>query len=549
MSATLPAPGVRRGPRLLGLLSSTDHKHLGLLTVGGAFAFFCVGGLLAVLMRSELSAPELQVLSQATYNQVFTIHGSTMFYLFGVPMALGFGLYLVPLQIGASGLQWPRLALLGFWLFVGAGVLMYAGFLTQDGAGRAGWFAFDPLSDDVGTPGPGMDLWVISIFLAGLAGLLWAVSVLATIIRRRTPDMTMLRLPVFTWAMVVTCLMTLVAFPALLLAMGLLFVERHGVDVFSQPDGAIFYQQLFWFFGHPVVYVVFFPFLAAASEAIATSAGQRFFGYRFLVVSLLAFAAMSVAVWGHHMFTTSSVDNRFFALTSTAILVPAGVEYFDNLATMFRGRIRMRASFLFACGFMVMFLIGGLSGVFVGSPPLDYDAHDTYVVVAHFHYTLVGGSVFGMFAGIYHWFPKVTGRRLGERLGHWHFWFMALGTLLTFIPQFFLGREGMVRRIADYPQSEGWATLNTLSTIGAFIILVSLLLFLANLIRSLRLGAPGGPDPWDGHTLEWATSSPPPRYNFATVPPVRSYAPLLDLKDETAEAEGGSEPSPVGGPP
>ncbi|HEV2771174.1 MAG TPA: cbb3-type cytochrome c oxidase subunit I [Solirubrobacteraceae bacterium] len=535
MSATLPAPGVRRGARLLGLLSSTDHKHLGLLVCGGAFVFFCAGGLLAVLMRSELAAPELQVISKEAYNQVFTMHGSTMFYLFSGPMALGFGLYLVPLQIGAGGLKWPRLALLGFWLFLGAGLLMYAGFLTNEGAGRAGWFAFDPLSDDVGTPGTGMDLWVIAVILAALAGMLWAASILATIIRRRTPDMTMLRLPVFTWSMVVTCLLTLVAFPALLLAMGLLFLERHGLEVFSQPGGAIFYQHLFWFFGHPLVYIVFFPFLAAASEAIATSAGQRFFGYKFFVGSLLVFAALTVGVWGHHMFVTSSVDNRFFSLTTTAIIVVAGVEYFDNLATMFRGRIKIRASFLFACGFLVTFLIGGLSGIWVASPPLDYNSHDTYSVVGHFHYTLFGGTVFGMFAGIYHWFPKITGRLLGERLGRWHFWLMLLGGLVTFIPQFFLGEQGMVRRIADYPQSEGWTTLNALSTIGAFIILLSLLIFVANLLRSLRLGKPGGPDPWDGHTLEWATSSPPPRYNFAAVPPVRSYAPLLDLKQETDE--------------
>ncbi|MDQ3609612.1 MAG: cbb3-type cytochrome c oxidase subunit I [Actinomycetota bacterium] len=535
MSATLPAPGVRRGPRLLGLFSSTDHKHLGLLVCGGAFLFFCVGGLLAILMRTELSAPDMQVIGQETYNQVFTIHGSTMFYLFATPMALGFGLYLVPLQIGAAGLTWPRLALLGFWIFLGAGLLMYAGFLTQNGAGRAGWFAFDPLSDDVGTPGTGMDLWVISVFLSALAGILWAASILATIIRRRAPGMTMLRMPVFSWGMVVACLMTLVAFPALLAAMGLLFLDRHGVGVFSEPGGPILYQHLFWFFGHPVVYVVFFPFLAAASEAVAVNAGQRFFGYRFLVASLLAFAALSVSVWGHHMFTTSSVDNRFFALTSTAILVPAGVEYFDNLATMFRGRIRFRVSFLFACGFLVLFLIGGLTGIFLGSPTLDTNVHDTYFVVGHFHYTLLGGTVFGMFAGIYHWFPKVTGRLLGERPGRWHFWLLALGTLLTFIPMFFLGHEGMVRRIADYPQSAGWQTLNTLSTIGAFVILLSLLIFVANLIRSLRLGAPSGPDPWEGHTLEWATSSPPPRYNFSAVPPVRSYAPLLDLREKAAQ--------------
>jgi cytochrome c oxidase subunit 1 len=519
--------------RVVGLLTSTDHKHVGLLTGAAAFGFFGLAGLLALLMRTELAQPGLQVLQDETYNQVFTIHGSTMFYLFASPMAMAFGLYLVPLQIGASQIMWPRVALLGLWLLLGAGALMYGGFLTQGGAGKAGWFAFDPLSDDVGTPGTGQDLWTLAVLLAGLSGILQAACILATIVRRRTPQMTMLRMPVFTWAMLVSTLMVITAYPALELAMGLLYIDRTtGADVYDGAVGPIVYQHLFWFFGHPVVYIVFFPFLGAIAEAIATSCGKRFFGYPFMVGSLLVFAALSMAVWGHHMFTTSAVQNRYFALTTTAILVVAGIEYFDSLGTMWRAKIRFRTSMLMSLGFLGVFLIGGTTGIFVASPPLDYHVHDTYFVVAHFHYTLFGGTVFGMFAGIYHWFPKVTGRVLDERLGKVHFALMLPGALLAFIPMFFLGHEGMTRRIANYPDNPGWGTLNLLATIGAFVILASILVFVVNVVRTLRGGVDAGDDPWDGQTLEWATTSPPPPHNFDALPPVRSYAPLLDLKQE-----------------
>ena len=531
MSAGVAA-GRRPAVSVLGAVASTDHKHIGLVTAGAAFVFFLIGGALALLMRTELAQPGLRVLSDDAYNQVFSMHGSTMFYLFGVPMALALGLYLVPLQVGAAEIVWPRLALLGFWLFLGGGSIMYAGFLTDQGANKSGWTAFDPLSDSTFSPGTGTDFWIVGVFLGALAAMLWAACVLATIMRRRAPGMTMLRIPIFCWSMVVTCLLVLTSFPAVLAAMGLLYVDRHYGGVLEGASGAITYQHLFWFYGHPVVYIVFFPFFGAAVEAIAASARRRFFGYRGMVFSLLGFAALSMSVWGHHMFTTGQVTNRYFALTSTALIVPAGIEYLSSNATMWGGRIRLRTSMLFALGLLFLFLLGGLSGIFTGSPPLDYHVHDTYFVVAHFHYTLFGGTIMGFFAGAYHWFPKVTGRRLGEGLGKVHFGLTVVGGLLTFVPMFFLGHEGMVRRISDYPADAGWEGLNVVSTVGAFVIALGMVVFIVNVAQSLRLGPVAGDDPWDGHTLEWATTSPPPRHNFDALPPVRSYAPLLALREQ-----------------
>jgi cytochrome c oxidase subunit I len=531
MSATV-TPAARAQPMLLERIASTDHKRIGAATVTTALGWFFAAGLLALLMRTELAAPGLQIVSRDTYNQLFTMHGSTMFFLFASPMAVGIGLYLVPLQIGASDLIWPRVALFGFWLFLGAGLAMWSGFLTRDGAARAAWFAFVPLSDANSTPGTGQDLWVIGVAVSQFGVMLMGITLLATVVRRRAPGMTLLRMPFFTWSQVVTNFMVVVAFPVVIAAMVLLYIDRNWFDVFTTPGGPVTYQHLFWFYAHPLVYVVFFPLVGAVSEVVATFSGRRLFGYFLGVLGLIAFAAFSTAVWGHHMFTTAAVSNRYFAFSSTAIAIPASMEYFAWVATMSRGRLRLASPMLFALGFMLLFLIGGLSGVFVGSPPLDYHAHDSYIVVAHFHYTLFGGTVFGLFAAIYYWFPKLTGRMLGEVLGRWHAGLMFVGALVTFLPMFFLGQDGMPREVADYAPFHGWGTLNLISTIGAFTILVSLLVFLLNVAVSLRRGAPAGPDPWLGQTLEWATTSPPPRHNFGALPAVRSYAPLLDLRLE-----------------
>jgi cytochrome c oxidase subunit 1 len=362
---------------------------------------------------------------------------------------------------------------------------------------------------------------------------------MATILRRRAPGMALLRMPVFTWTALVTVLMVVAAFPALVVAMSLLFIDRTtDAHIYTGFTGAIDYQNLFWFFGHPVVYVMFFPYLGAAAEAIAVSAHKRWFGYKAFVASMMMFSALSMSVWAHHMFTTGGVTNQYFAATSTALLVPAGIEYFDMLATLIGGSIVLRCSMLFGLGFFIEFLIGGMSGIWVASPVLDYSANDTYFVVAHFHYTLFAGSVFGFFAGVYHWFPKITGARLREGLGKLHFALLLIGTNLTFFPMFLVGEDGMVRRIARYPQHPGWATLNRLETAGAGIIALAVAVFLVNVVVSLRRRELAGDDPWEGHTLEWATTSPPPPLNFTEpLPPIRSYAPLLDERERRQQKE------------
>ncbi len=527
MSVLTPVPRPDAG---VLAAASTDHKVLARNIAIAAFGFFVAGGILALLIRTELAAPGMQVMGKDTYNQVFTIHGSTMIYLFVTPIALALGLYFVPLHIGASNIAAPRAALAGFWLFVCAGLMMYTGFLTENGAGKAGWFSYPPLSSSPWTIGSGMDLWILAVICALVAEILWGACILATIVRRRAPGMALLQMSVFTWSELVSALMVVFAFPAAVLAMALLYADRHGAGIFESVGGQITYQHLFWFYGHPVVYVMFFPFTAIALEVIATFAGRPLFGYKAFVLSILAFAAMSMAVWGHHMFATGHVENKYFAMTSTALLIPAGVEYFGAGATLLGGRLQMRVPMLFAIAFFVQFLVGGLSGIFVASPPLDYHVTDSYVVVGHFHYTLFAGSVFGLFAGVYYWFPKVTGVLLREGLGKAHFWLMVVGTNLAFLPMLWLGYQGMSRRVADYPDNPGWQRVNELETTGAYIIAIGVVVFAVNVVVSLRNREAAGDDPWQGHTLEWATSSPPPRHNFDTLPEVRSYAPLYDLR-------------------
>jgi len=528
-TVTLPA---RAAP--LRALASTDHKRVAVGAGAVAFAFFIAGGVLALVMRSQLAA-DGGVVSQDTYNQLFTMHGSTMVYLFVVPVALAAGLYFVPLQVGAAAVAGPRMALAGLWLLVLGGLTMWAGFLTSGGAAAASWWGFDPLSDAIHSPGSGMELWIFGVVMATAGQMLWAGCVLVTALRCRAPGMTLMRMPVFTWSMVATCLLVVFAFPALIVALALLWAQRHFGGVLDGGLGAVDYQQLFWFYGHPVVYVMFFPFIGMVGEVVATFCGRRFFGHSAFILALLAFAGLSMTVWAHHMFTMGQVTNKYFALTSTALIVPAGIEYLDLLGTIWRGRLRFSAAFLFALGFIVQFLVGGLTGIVLASPPLDYGLNMSYFVVAHFHYTIFAGSAFGLFAGVYYWFPKVTGVLLRERLGKLHFLLMAIGTNLTFFPMFVLGAEGMTRRIADYPSSSGWKSLNELETVGAGVIALSVLAFVVNVVVSLRARQAAGDDPWQGQTLEWATSSPPPRHNFHALPPIRSFAPLLDLREDSED--------------
>ncbi|MCW3067496.1 MAG: ctaD2 [Solirubrobacterales bacterium] len=547
MSATAPSVStVSRASGLFGAAASTDHKRIGLNMGLASLLFFLGAGVMALLMRTQLAQPHVRFVSDQTYNELFTMHGSTMIFLFVTPMAMALATYLVPLQIGASSISAPRLALSAFWIWLSGGIIMQLGWLTEEGAGRSGWFAYVPLSNSANTPGVGQDLWTVGVILAAGGLTIIGGCVLATIARRRAPGMSMMRMPVFTWTGLVSVLMVVGSFPVVILAMSLLYAERLGARVFIGYSGAIDYQDLFWFFGHPVVYVMFFPFLGAAAEAIAVNAHKRWFGYAAFVASMLAFAALSMSVWSHHMFTTGGVTNQYFATTSTALAVPAGIEYFDMVATLIGGAILLRTSMLFALGFFLQFLIGGLSGIFVASPVLDYHAEDSYIVVGHFHYTLFAGSVFGFFAGVYHWFPKVTGARLREGLGKLHFVLLLVGTNMTFLPMFFLGNDGMPRRIAEYPNHPGWGTLNLLETVGAGVIALGVLAFLVNVVVSLRNREVAGEDPWLGHTLEWATSSPPPRHNFERpLPPITSYAPLLDLR-ERAQRDASAVRVPAG---
>jgi cytochrome c oxidase subunit I len=543
VSAAVTVAGPRRG--VVGWLASTDHKHTGAKMAVAAFCFFIASGVLALVMRSELAQPGMEVVSTDTYNQLFTMHGSGMIYLVLTPLALALGVYLVPLQIGAADIAAPRLTLFGLWTYVLGGLVMYGGFLTDQGPGRAGGFAYTPLSSGQATPGTGMDMWVIGVILSTLGCLIIAATILATVIGLRAPGMTMLRLPVFTWSMLATVLMVVIALPVLLVLMCLLLIDRHGGNIFDSGSADVTYQNLFWFYGHPVVYIMFFPFLGAVGDVVATFSRKRFFGYRPLIISLLAFAGGSMSVWAHHMFTTAQVTNQYFSLTSHLLMIPAGLEYLALIGTMVGGAIVFRTPMLFALGFMVLFLIGGLTGIMVASPPLDYQFNNSYFIVAHFHYTLFGGSLFGAFAAAYYWFPKVTGAMLREGLGRLHFALLFVGANLTFFPMFFLGGDGMPRRIANYPAAAGWTGLNELATAGALVIALSIAVFAANVVVSLRRRVPAGDDPWQAQTLEWWATSPPPRHNFGSLPAIRSYAPLLDLRER---ATGGPRPqAPVAG--
>jgi cytochrome c oxidase subunit I len=537
--AVAASPGA--GFDLIAWLTTTDHKRIGVLYMVTAFAFFLFGGLLAMTMRAELAVPGLQLFNEQTYDQAFTMHGTIMMLLFGTPMVAALANYLVPLQIGAADMVFPRLNALSFWLFLFGGLIVLSGYVAVGGPADVGWTGYPPNSELTFSTTTGTDLWIVGLALTGVASILGALNFIATIYSRRAPGMSLLRMPLFCWTILTTSILILFAFPALTGALAMLLLDRRfGATFFVPAEGGdpVLWQHLFWFFGHPEVYILALPFFGIISEVVPVFSRKPLFGYRAVVLSTLLIGAYSMSVWAHHMFTTGAVNLPFFALSSFIIAVPTGIKIFNWVATMFRGQLTFPTPMLFATGFIYLFTLGGITGVIVASPPLDFHLHDTYYVVAHFHNVLVGGSVFALFAGIYFWFPKMTGRRLSERLGKLHFWSWLVGFILTFLPQYQLGAQGMPRRYADYAADAGWTGLNIASTAGAFLMGVGILPFLAAVVLALRRPPDQPADPWGANSLEWWTTSPPPHHNFTSLPAIRSERPVFDARHaEAVEAD------------
>ncbi|BEK90227.1 cytochrome c oxidase subunit I [Nocardia seriolae] len=526
----------RTGPKgsfIYKMVTTTDPKVLGVMYLVTAMSFFMVGGIMALLMRAELARPGMQFLSPEQFNQLFTMHGTIMLLFYATAIVFGFANIILPLQIGAPDVAFPRLNAFSYWLYLFGGTMATAGFITPGGAADFGWTAYAPLSDIVHSPGVGGDLWILGLAVSGLGTILGAVNMLTTVVCLRCPGMTMFRMPIFTWNIAITSLLVLLAFPLLTAALFGLAYDRHlGGHIYDPANGGVLlYQHLFWYFGHPEVYIIALPFFGIVSEIYPVFSRKPIFGYTTLVYATMAIAALSIAVWAHHMYATGAVLLPYFSFMTFLIAVPTGVKFFNWIGTMWRGQLTFETPMLWSVGFLVTFLFGGLSGVILASPPLDFHVSDTYFVVAHFHYVLFGTIVFATFAGIYFWFPKMTGRMMDERLGKWHFWATFVGFHTTFLVQHWLGNMGMPRRYADYLPSDGFTTLNTISTIGAFILGSSMLPFIWNVFKSYRYGeVVTVDDPWGyGNSLEWATSCPPPRHNFYELPRVRSERPAFEL--------------------
>jgi cytochrome c oxidase subunit I len=527
--------------RLHEWVVTVDHKRLGIMYVVAGLAFFLIAGLEAGVIRWQLAIAENTIVSPQVFNRLFTVHGTTMVFLVGIPIVFGFANYLVPLMIGARDLAFPRLNAFGFWVFLFGSLLLYFSFLGGDGlygAGSApdvGWFAYAPLTGRAFSPGNSTDYWNLSILVMGFGTVATSINLVATILTRRCRGMSLGRMPVYVWMMLVVSGMTIMALPPLSAAQIMLILDRFvGAHFFDTQAGgsAIMWQHFFWFFGHPEVYILMVPGFAMVSEIIPVFSRKVIFGYPMVVAASLAIGFLAMTVWAHHMFAVGmgAPLNSAFAASTMLIAIPTGIKIFNWVATMYGGRIRFATPMLFACAFLFQFLCAGLTGIILSVVPFNWQLTDSYFVVAHFHFVLVGSLIFTIFGAIYYWFPKATGRLLSERLGRWHFWLFVVGFNLTFLPMHWAGMLGMPRRIYTYPADRGWDFWNLIATLGVPFQILAVLVFLINVVISLRRGAPAGNDPWDAWTLEWATASPPPAYNFDTEPGVASRRPLWDLK-------------------